>query len=50
MICTIVVKVHKLKLHTKYQRLGPLVSDKKIFKVLSIGVCVKTFDFFCKKG
>ena len=37
-IWTILVEVHKIKLHTKYQRPGSYRSDKKISKVLPSGV------------
>ena len=39
-----------MKLHTKSQGLGLLVSDKEIFKVSSIGVYVKKTLIFLQKG
>ena len=40
-ILTILVEVHKLKLHTKYQRPGPLSFREKILKVFFINIWEK---------
>ena len=44
------VDIYKMKLHTNYQSLGLLVSEKKISKVLPIGVYVEKFDLSVKRS
>ena len=49
MIWKIVTEVHKIKIHTKYQRPGPssFRQEDIFFKVLPIGICAK-IDFSVK--
>ena len=48
-IWKILVEVHKIKLHTKYQMPGPSSSDKKNFKSIAYRSLFETFDISIKR-